>query len=344
MRRKSRPYAPGFMVLVGLLCLMPFLGLGNEVKERKLLNNIADLADKDLLVTNAVPATQTVVSPPLFLKLNPTISTKEAVSKIEPKVVPQIKAKKELLDRPEVKISRHTVRKGENLWTISRRYGVNMESIAGSNNLRSSFLQPGQKLEIPSQKGIIYRVKRGQSLWDIARLYKIPLKEITECNNLTSNRIKPGERIFLPKARLPYEQRIRLVSYSPSQRFIKPVKGWVSSGFGYRRHPIYEQVMFHEGIDLVAPYGSRIRAAAGGKVIFSGWKGGYGLAVILRHPNGYTTTYAHNKQNLVKAGQYIRQYQTIALLGDTGTSTGPHVHFEIRKNGKLVDPTRYIGR
>lgn len=344
MRRKSRPYAPGFMVLVGLLCLMPFLGLGNEVKERKSLNNIADLADKDLLVTNAVPATQTVIPPPLSLKLNPTTSTKEAVSKIEPKVVPQIKAKKELSDRPGVKISRHTVRKGENLWTISRRYGVNVESIAGSNNLRSSFLQSGQKLEIPRQKGIIYRVKRGQSLWDIARLYKIPLKEITECNNLTSNQIKPGQMIFLPKAKLPYEQRIRFVSYSPSQRFIKPVKGWVSSGFGYRRHPIYQQVMFHEGIDLVASYGSRIRAAASGKVIFSGWKGGYGLAVILRHPNGYTTTYAHNKRNLVKAGQYIKQYQTIALLGDTGTSTGPHVHFEIRKNGKPLNPTSYIGR
>lgn len=334
MRRKKRPYAPGFMILVGLVCLLPFIGLGNKAKEEQSLSSIANLADKDLLLTNAVQTKQPAVQEEV--KIEP------AVSKKEPPPPTQIKTKEKLSDRQKVKITRHIVRKGENLSTISKQYGINIDSIVGSNNLRGNSLFPGQKLEIPNQKGILYRVRSGQSLWDIARLYKTPLKEITRHNNLASNQIKPGQVLFLPKANLLYEQRIQLVSYSPSKRFVAPVKGRISSGFGYRTHPIYQRVMFHAGLDLVAPYGSKIRAAASGKVIFSGWEGGYGQLVIIKHPNGYTTKYGHNKRNLVRTGQYVKQYQGIALLGNTGTSTGPHVHFEICKNGKPVNPTRYI--
>jgi murein DD-endopeptidase MepM/ murein hydrolase activator NlpD len=124
-----------------------------------------------------------------------------------------------------------------------------------------------------------------------------------------------------------------------------PVRsGYISSGFGFRVHPIKRSRLFHQGVDIASPRGSAILAVADGVVTFSGRKGGYGRMVELRHASGMVTRYAHNQSNLVKVGETVRQGQQIATVGASGTATGPHVHFEVIKEGKAIDPLRYIDR
>lgn len=120
--------------------------------------------------------------------------------------------------------------------------------------------------------------------------------------------------------------------------FLHPVSGPIVSGFGYRRHPILGGVRFHYGVDIAAPYGTPIRAAADGVVVFAGWRRAYGNTVIVDHGNGLATLYAHCSELLVLKGTVVRQGQPIARVGSTGLATGPHLHFEVRRYGEPVNP------
>jgi len=123
----------------------------------------------------------------------------------------------------------------------------------------------------------------------------------------------------------------------------RPVDGgWVSSGFGRRIDPISGKRRAHHGIDFAGKEGSPVRAVAAGVVIESGSASAYGNRIEIKHPDGYTTVYAHNQRNLVDAGDVVAKGELIALLGSTGRSTGPHVHFEVRKQGQLVNPAKFI--
>jgi hypothetical protein len=123
-----------------------------------------------------------------------------------------------------------------------------------------------------------------------------------------------------------------------------PVRsGYITSKFGYRKHPIYKKAKFHAGVDFAGKRGTPVLATADGVVVFSGWQSGYGRMVEIRHMDGLKTRYGHNQKNLVKEGDMVKKGQTIAKLGSTGRSTGPHVHFEVRKNGKAVNPLKYVG-
>ncbi|MFN3396769.1 MAG: peptidoglycan DD-metalloendopeptidase family protein [Thermodesulfovibrionales bacterium] len=121
-----------------------------------------------------------------------------------------------------------------------------------------------------------------------------------------------------------------------------PVNGVVSSGYGMRRHPLYGDMRFHHGIDIAAPEGTDIYPIRAGKVIFSGEQGGYGKVVLIDHGDGYITRYAHNKLNLVRTGDYVDTDTAIAKVGNTGLSTGPHLHFEVRYNGEPIDPITLV--
>lgn len=125
-------------------------------------------------------------------------------------------------------------------------------------------------------------------------------------------------------------------------RFVFPANANISSGFGNRVHPILGYSRFHSGVDFSASYGSTIRAADSGRVIFSGWYGGYGQAVIIDHGGGLSTLYAHASRVFVSEGQTVTQGQAIAAVGSTGLSTGPHLHFEVRQNGNPVNPSAYL--
>lgn len=124
-------------------------------------------------------------------------------------------------------------------------------------------------------------------------------------------------------------------------KLMQPVPGTIGSGFGMRTHPISRQYKMHNGVDIRGRTGDPIRAAAPGKVIFAGWRGGYGNCVIIDHGGGLSTLYAHASKLYVSQGQSVAQGQTIAAIGSTGYSTGPHLHWEVRINGRPVNP---VGR
>ncbi|WP_461204283.1 peptidoglycan DD-metalloendopeptidase family protein [Clostridium sp. DL1XJH146] len=176
---------------------------------------------------------------------------------------------------------------------------------------------------------------------------KVSVKGVCGSANIKADIVKVNgietERIILEKQNISEptteivlkgtKTRPKTVAYGS---FIKPTTGYITSPFGYRWGRM------HEGVDFGIPTGSPIIAADGGKVTYAGWKGGYGYLVIIDHENGYQTYYGHNSSLKVCAGERVYRGQTISLSGNTGNSTGPHLHFEIRKNGTPVNPLNYI--
>lgn len=142
-------------------------------------------------------------------------------------------------------------------------------------------------------------------------------------------------------SRSKHETRIKVVS-----GFIKPISGRITSPFGWRTHPIFSSRSFHSGIDIGGQFNSGVRASNAGKVIYAGWYGGYGKVVILDHGevNGtpITTLYAHLNSSRVSVGEYVSKGQVVGYEGTTGYSTGPHLHFEVRVNGRPNNPLNYI--
>jgi len=136
------------------------------------------------------------------------------------------------------------------------------------------------------------------------------------------------------------EKNKREFSHTPS---IMPVNsGWITSRFGYRKDPFTGRKKLHEGIDISGNFGDPVFATADGKVIYAGWRRGYGLMVEIDHGNGYRTRYAHNSKLLVKIGQRVKRGDIIALMGKSGRTTGVHVHYEVRLFNKPVNPLNYI--
>lgn len=136
-------------------------------------------------------------------------------------------------------------------------------------------------------------------------------------------------------------QHRRLVSEAYPSSW--PVRsGWVSSYYGMRQDPFHGHSAFHQGVDFAASRGTEIRSAATGMVEFAGTRDGYGLMVQIRHGNGYQTRYGHASELLVKSGQMVERGEKIALVGSTGRSTGPHLHFEVLKNGKAANPLKFL--
>lgn len=121
-----------------------------------------------------------------------------------------------------------------------------------------------------------------------------------------------------------------------------PVKGNISSNYGRREHPGSGENEFHSGVDISTSPGNPVRATADGIVSFSGWSGGSGNLVVVEHGHGFSTFYAHNRINAVKVGQKVHRGDVISYVGSTGNSTGPHVHYEIWKDGRHVNPQKYV--
>jgi murein DD-endopeptidase MepM/ murein hydrolase activator NlpD len=231
--------------------------------------------------------------------------------------------------------TQYIVQSGDNIWSISQRFKIDVPTIIQTNLLNSNKLLIGTTLKIPDQKGILHKVKKGQTLWDIARAYRISLKKIQEVNEISTSFVRAGDAIFLPGAK-PLKAQL-LLSWGNSG-FIMPCAGRITSRHGFRIHPIFRNTSFHKGVDISAPYGSSIKAAAPGRVIFCGWKSGYGLTVNIKHSSGYETQYAHLSRINVNVGDYVEQSSRIAALGNSGQSTGPHLDFEVRKNRSVINP------
>ena len=123
-----------------------------------------------------------------------------------------------------------------------------------------------------------------------------------------------------------------------------PVAGTLSSPYGYRNHPVHEERKFHTGVDISVPSGSAVKATANGIVSFAGWTENSGIVVVAEHGHGFRTAYAHNRKALVRVGQRVARGDAIAMSGSTGVSTGPHVHYEIWRNGRHADPAGFLAR
>lgn len=138
-----------------------------------------------------------------------------------------------------------------------------------------------------------------------------------------------------------------LLSRSLSERVMpsgRPVEdGWLSSRYGKRNDPFTGKQDFHNGLDFAGKKGSEVIAVGDGVVSWAGKKSGYGYLIEINHGNGYATRYGHNQSHMVKVGDTVKKGQQIALMGSTGRSTGPHVHFEVLRNGKKVNPSSFIG-
>ncbi|MBO8125773.1 MAG: peptidoglycan DD-metalloendopeptidase family protein [Firmicutes bacterium] len=247
------------------------------------------------------------------------------------------KAESEPTAEPEKKpqlptITVHRVAPGENLYSIAAKYGIDVNTILGANDLEDiNTIRVGQELRILSQKGVMHRISRGENLWEIARKYKVSIDDIIAANGIEDpRRLAVGEELFVPGG-TPVKD-INYYRAKQGPQFIWPVKGRISSKYGMRWGRM------HYGIDIAVITGTRVKAAESGWVKFAGYSSGYGYLVILGHKDGYETRYAHNSKLLVKTGQRVQQGQVIALSGNTGRSTGPHLHFEIRKNGRPLNP------
>ena len=227
----------------------------------------------------------------------------------------------------------HKVQRGESLWTIAAKYGIDIDTLIGANDIADmNRIRIGDSLRILPVKGILYRINPGENLWSIARQFNISIDKIVEANAIENpDLVQPGTSLLLPGAKPEFGYKDRL-----AKQFIYPVKGRISSYFGPRwgRN--------HDGIDFAVNTGTEVRAARSGRVVYSQWANGYGYTVVIEHQKGVRTLYAHNSRLLVHGGQWVEQGQVIALSGNTGNSTGPHLHFEIQINGQPVNPLNYL--
>lgn len=238
-------------------------------------------------------------------------------------------------------IIEYQIQPGETLAQIAQRFSVSLEMLVSSNELLLEDLEelePGKTLRIFTG-GVLHRVKAGQTLTDIAKTYGVSVQELIAFNNLDERKyIYPGEELLIPSAsEAPAWRRFQLAG-GKNALFAWPLRGLLTSGFGPRPHPFTGRRDFHEGIDLEVPEGTEVYAARAGRVLFAGYRGGYGLSVVLQHDHGYRTVYAHLSEIFVYRGQFIEGGQRLALSGNTGSSTGPHLHFEILRYGKALNP------
>ncbi|MDX8336773.1 MULTISPECIES: peptidoglycan DD-metalloendopeptidase family protein [Cetobacterium] len=239
----------------------------------------------------------------------------------------------------------YTIKKGDTISDLSKEYKIKTDYIYANNvdkNLR--ILQVGKKINIPTESGIFYSVKKGDTFEGLSKRFEVDVKIIKEDNEI--DRLLIGTKIFLR------EPKVSKYLNSFKQQYVKKtdlgtfsnplVAMSLTSTFGSRKHPVLKKVLNHAGVDLKAKTGTRVSSAREGVVSFAGRASGYGKLIIIKHADGYETRYAHLSRIDVKKGQKISQNQMIALSGATGRVSGPHLHFEIRKNGKIQNPLTYL--
>ena len=248
---------------------------------------------------------------------------------------------------PFYNVNIYYAKNGDNLWTIARKNNLDFYTLLSVNRLeKANKISIGQKVKIPNQRGLIYTVRKGDSLEDVALSNNVSIRQIIRVNRiLNPGEIKPGTDLFIPGAKVSHSYSKQLLKNSG----IPPQFAWpcrrntrLSSNYGYRKDPFTGRRAFHSGSDFAPGYGASAYASMSGRVTHAGYMGGYGKLVVIRHANGYTTRYGHLSRILVRKGQYVSQEQRIGRVGNTGRSTGAHLHFEIRKNGKPQNPMKSL--
>jgi LysM repeat protein len=232
-------------------------------------------------------------------------------------------------------ISIYVVHKGDTLSDIAKMFNVTTNTIIWANDLQGKTISVGQELVILPISGVQHTVKKGDTLQGIAKQYKADLNDILQFNDLTKDaKLAIGDEIVIPDGEVTVSAPPKPSSGSSSGSKPSPYPVYD----GYYMRPIIGGVKSQglhgrNGIDLASAYGANILASASGEVIIargSGWNGGYGKYVVISHPNGTQTLYAHMTSLEVSSGDTVSQGQVIGHMGSTGKSTGVHVHFEVR--------------
>ena len=246
------------------------------------------------------------------------------------------------------KLESYVVANGDTLGAIADKNGISLEVLKANNPGISNSLKVGQKINVVKANGVFYKVKRGDSLFKIALAYKVDVDDLRKYNNLRNDNIRVGEELFINN---PSEESLKRLTQSggvksttTQRNFTMPVK-WagVTSPFGKRFHPVLKRYIQHAGIDMRARY-VPLMASRDGTVVFAGYMTGYGKIIKINHGSGYETRSAHLEKMYVKVGDKVKSGQVIGQTGMTGRVTGPHLHFEIRKNGKANNPMNYLVR
>ena len=244
----------------------------------------------------------------------------------------------------------YTVRPGDVLGKIAEQFNVTVNTLLWENNLTwSSTIKPGQKLTILPNSGVNHEIKSGDTILAIAKKYQTDAEQIISANKLAdAGDIKIGDLLFIPNGIRPTQV---VSSYQPktsiySNEGIEPANE-INTGtkllWPVKSNRITQYFHYgHSGLDIGDKTGNPIYAAESGRVERAGWSTGYGYNVVINHGNGLQTLYGHASQLLVKAGDTVSRGETIALIGSTGWSTGPHLHLEVRINDVRKNPLNYI--
>lgn len=247
----------------------------------------------------------------------------------------------------------YQVQSGDVIGSIAEEYGVSLNSLLWANNLTArSYIRPGDTLKIPPSTGLYHKVAKGDTVSKIAQIYTVEPSVIISFNNLQQDGadIVVGEELFVPDGEKPAPKVIVVPRPKPLIGVTAPAPSVSApAGSGYLWPTAVSRItqyfgFRHTGVDIAGPSGTALYASRGGTVVKSqcGWNGGYGCYIIIDHGGGVQTLYGHVSELYVSAGQQVSQGQTIAAMGSTGRSTGPHIHFEVRVNGAQQNPLRYI--
>jgi murein DD-endopeptidase MepM/ murein hydrolase activator NlpD len=258
----------------------------------------------------------------------------------------------ELPSRP--KITEYTVAEGDTLEAIAARFGVKVDTLVLSNGMESEddTLSIGQKLIVPAVDALVYKIEEGDNFWTVADQFGTTEEELVKANpDIDPQAIPIGAYVLVPGGDLEHARPL-LASRaagarrtSPAQTHklaTHPVWGEVTDYFGWRTHPVYGTRHFHDGTDFNAGIGTPVAAADSGTVIMAQYYGGYGKTVKIDHGGGVITQYSHLSSYAVDVGQKVEAGQVIAYSGNTGTSTGPHLHFTVIVDGTPVDPLDWL--
>ncbi len=245
-----------------------------------------------------------------------------------------IKSNRSVEELPRLIMYKYKVKNNETFWDIVSVTNLDLDTIVSVNSLSApSDIKKGLILYIPNMRGIIHEKSHNESYDAIAMNYRIPVQYILKVNRIVANEHK--QYIFIPCGTLSDLDRSLFLGTA----FVSPLTvGKLSSSFGVRKDPIDHTHKFHAGVDIACPINSPVYASRDGVVLFSGPMGGYGNLVIIKHSRDYFTLYGHLNKIYVQKGAIVATGQLIAKSGNTGRTTGPHLHFEIRKNSKPINP------
>jgi len=242
------------------------------------------------------------------------------------------------------KVEDYTVRGGETLASIAKRFDISIDTIKWANSLKSDLIKPNQVLKIPPVTGIVHKVAPGETIYTIAKKYNTNAQNIlnfifNSFDDLDTFSLTAGQTLYVPNGTIEPEK--------PTYKFIAQIQAGVrgSSNFIWPTSGAITQyyVWYHRALDIANPNRPPVLAADSGTVVYAGclnW--GYGCHVIIDHGNGYQTLYAHLASYDVEVGGSVTQGSQIGIMGSTGRSTGTHLHFEIRSGGQILDPLGFL--